>query len=79
MLLALLPAIGFCQNDKFLEKLNGIVKPIASLSPEDDFRDILFLKELAKDATIIGLGESTHGTPLYNTYWQRLIRFLIGV
>jgi erythromycin esterase len=32
---------------------------------------------LAKDATVIGIGESTHVTKLYNTSRQRLMRFLI--
>ncbi|RNI34946.1 hypothetical protein EFY79_14865 [Hanamia caeni] len=68
----------FCQNDvEIINELNKIINPIRTVSSEDNFDDIEFLKEAAKDATVIGIGESTHGTTLYNKYRQRLIRFLV--
>jgi erythromycin esterase len=69
---------GYCQNDdKLIGALNTIIKPVTTLQPGDIFDDIVFLKRMAKDAAIIGIGESTHGTNLYNTYRQRLVRFLV--
>lgn len=78
LLMTLLATSGYCQkDDKLIEGLNTIVKPVTTTNPEDGFDDIAFLQEMAKDAVIIGIGESTHGTPLYNTYRQRLVRFLV--
>jgi len=78
LLLTLLANSGSCQSDdKLIEGLNTIIKPITTVYPEDGFDDIAFLQEMAKDKSIIGIGESTHGTPLYNTYRQRLIRYLV--
>ena len=78
MLIILLATKAYCQNEaQLINELNTIVKPVATINPEDSFDDITFVKELAKDATVIGIGESTHGTPLYNTYRQRLVRFLV--
>lgn len=69
---------GICQkNAGLIEALNTIIKPITTLNPEDGYDDVLFLKEALKGAAIIGIGESTHGTVLYDTYRWRLIRFLI--
>jgi len=69
---------GFCQSDaKLINGLNSIIKPITTINPEDNFNDIEFLKNAANDATVFGIGESTHGTSLYNTYRQRLVRFLV--
>lgn len=75
---ALLMTKGYSQsNDKVINVLNTIIKPITKINAEDSFDDIEFLKDKAKDASIIGIGESTHGTDLYNTYRQRLVRFLV--
>ena len=60
-----------------ISALNNIIKPISTFKSEDSFEDISFLKTPLKNATVIGIGESTHGTALYNTYRQRLIRFLV--
>lgn len=69
---------GICQkNAGLIEALNTIIKPITTLNPEDGYDDVLFLKEALKGAAIIGIGESTHGTALYDAYRWRLIRFLI--
>ena len=78
LFIALLTTSGYCQNDdKLIEELNTIVKPITTVNPEEGFDDLAFLQEMAKDAALIGIGESTHGTPLYNTCRQRLVRFLV--
>ncbi|MFT3934136.1 MAG: erythromycin esterase family protein [Chitinophagaceae bacterium] len=68
----------FCQkNVETINALNTIIKPIENIHSEDSFDDIDFLKDATKEAAIIGIGESTHGTSLYNTYRQRLVRFLV--
>lgn len=78
MNLLVISGSGYCQNrDKLIAGLNTIVKPITTVNPEDGFDDIVFLQEMVKDSVIIGIGESTHGTLLYNTYRQRLLRFLV--
>ncbi len=63
--------------DEKINALNDIAKPIKTFNPEDSFQDIRFLKPYLEDAAVVGIGEGTHGTALYNTYRQRLIRFLV--
>jgi erythromycin esterase-like protein len=72
------PTKVFCQNRvEIINGLNSIIKPITTVSFNDSFKDIDFLKEAAKGAKVIGIGESTHGTILYNMYRQRLVRFFV--
>ncbi len=72
------PTKVLCQNRaEIINGLNSIIKPITTVSPNDSFDDIDFLKEVAKGASVVGIGESTHGTPLYDMYRQRLVRFLV--
>ena len=78
LLITILNIKSNCQNsDQLIFELNKIVRPITTINPEDNFDDIESLKDMAKDAAIIGIGESSHGTAIYNTYRQRLIRFLV--
>lgn len=68
----------FCRNRvEIINGLNSIIKPITTVSPNGSFKDIDFLKEAAKGAKVIGIGESTHGTPLFDMYRQRLVRFFV--
>jgi len=67
-----------CQdNERLINELNAIIRPIATVNPEDGFEDLEFLKEMTREATVIGIGESTHGTDIYDKYRRRIIRFLI--
>ncbi|MCH5596580.1 erythromycin esterase family protein [Niabella ginsengisoli] len=77
--LCLLFNTAFSQTniEEKVNNLNDIINPITTVNPEDNFDDIYFLKTSLKNATVIGIGESTHGTAVYNTYRQRLIRFLV--
>lgn len=68
----------FCQSHvETVNALNTIITPIAKINSEDNFDDIDFLRDAVKNATVVGIGESTHGTSLYNTYRQRLVRFFV--
>lgn len=60
-----------------IDALNSIIQPIITINTEDSFEDIAFLRNMAKDVSIIGIGESTHGTRIYDIYRQRLVRFLV--
>lgn len=74
----LLVSSGYCQTDTdWIKGLNAIAQPITAIHPENEFTDLEFFREMTKDANIIGIGESTHGTALYDTYRQRLIRYLV--
>lgn len=64
-------------QSKLIDGLNHIIQPINTFKPENNFDDILYLKKVLENATTIGLGESTHGTALFDTYRQRFIRFLV--
>lgn len=68
---------AFCQDVKLIKVLNTLIKPITALNPGDSFEDIAFLRDELKDEAIIGIGESTHGSRLYDIYRQRLVRFLV--
>lgn len=51
--------------------------PIASLEPSANFADLQPLKKILNDVSVIGLGESTHGTREFVQVKHRLIRFLV--
>jgi erythromycin esterase len=53
--------------------------PLDHLEPvvNDDFSDLMPLKELIGDARVVGLGEATHGTHEFFTMKDRLLRFLV--
>ncbi len=53
--------------------------PLYRLEPtvNDDFSDLMPLKELIGDARVVGLGEATHGTHEFFTMKDRLLRFLV--
>jgi erythromycin esterase len=59
--------------------LQGAALPLDSLEPlaDDDFSDLMPLKELIGDARVVGLGEATHGTHEFFTMKDRLLRFLV--
>ncbi|MEO0463380.1 MAG: erythromycin esterase family protein [Pseudomonadota bacterium] len=50
--------------------------PIRSITYDEDFADLAFLKDQIGDKTIVQLGESSHGTREFNHVKTRLIKFL---
>ncbi|WP_316842266.1 erythromycin esterase family protein [Pedobacter gandavensis] len=74
-----IPAQLFAQENEALiiNRLNTVIKPIETLNPTADFKDIGFLKERLKDKELIALGEVTHGTAEVYEYRDRLVRFLV--
>jgi erythromycin esterase len=51
--------------------------PIKYIEPGNDFSDLQLLKKTLKDVSIIGLGESTHGTYEFFKIKHRIIEFLV--
>lgn len=51
--------------------------PFEHINPYASLNDLAFLSEKIKDAEIVGLGESTHGTSEIFTMKHRLFRFLV--
>lgn len=69
---------GQKRDSPLLDELNHQIKPVATLDPEADFQDIQFLKDGLATATVVGIGESTHGTSAFDKIRHRLIRFLVS-
>lgn len=57
--------------------LNRVARPLLGTDPDRPVRDLRPLDRLVGDATIIGLGESSHGTHDQFRLKHRLIRYLV--
>lgn len=84
-MLALASLVLLVATDTELERraqwLRSHVAAIRSVEPAadgvpDDFADLAPLKALIGDATIVGLGEATHGTREFTTLRRRIVRYL---
>ncbi|TCC90156.1 hypothetical protein EZ428_12780 [Pedobacter frigiditerrae] len=76
--LLLLSSGSFAQEAEIVTKLNTIIKPIHTLSPDGSFDDIDFLGEVLQEKKIVALGEATHGTREIFDYKDRLVRYLVA-
>ncbi|RZK57285.1 MAG: hypothetical protein EOO91_10400 [Pedobacter sp.] len=68
----------FAQEADIVSKLNAIIKPITTLSPDSSFDDLDFLSEELLQKKIVALGEATHGTKEIFVYKDRLVRYLVA-
>ncbi|MCC7172353.1 MAG: erythromycin esterase family protein [Planctomycetes bacterium] len=67
--------------DRRVEWVRANASPIRAIEPlagdaVDDFADLRPLQALIGDATIVGLGEATHGTREFTTLRRRIVRYL---
>lgn len=71
---------AYCQTPEraIVQSLNETIKPLSSLEPDAGFQDILFMKEYLKGKSVVGIGETTHGTALFDKCRHKLIRFLVS-
>ena len=67
------------ERDQIIAWLEAEALPLQAVEPsdQDDYADLMPLKELIGDARIVALGEATHGTHEFFTMKHRLVRFLI--
>lgn len=64
-------------RDMVVENIEGTLISLDTVDPEADRSDLRPLKSLFENRTVIGLGESTHGTREFFRVKHRLIRFLV--
>lgn len=66
-------------NTEITQWLQANLLPLESVEPraDDDFSDLLPLKEIIGDARVVGLGEATHSTKEFFTMKHRLVQFLV--
>lgn len=78
LLIAIVPLSTslFAQSD-LISALNSNIIPLKTLSPEDDFSDLVPLGTILKDKRIVALGEATHGTKEFFDYKHRLLKYLV--
>lgn len=67
--------------DRHAEWIRANAAPLRAIEPVaddavDDFADLRPLKSLIGDASIVGLGEATHGTREFTTLRRRIVRYL---
>lgn len=51
--------------------------PLKTTEAEDDFEDLMPLKEILKDKRIVAMGEATHGTAEFFQMKHRMFKFLV--
>lgn len=64
-------------DNQFVEWIVRNAREIKTVSPNEDFDDLLHLKTVLRDVKLVGLGESTHGTSEFFKMKHRLLRFLV--
>lgn len=64
-------------SDAILKALQEYARPLQTTDPTPDFHDLKPLAETLEDATVIGLGEATHGTREFFRMKDRIIRYLV--
>jgi erythromycin esterase len=70
-----LPALT--PDQELVKIMEEQAKPLNSVEPQASLNDLQPLKTMIKDASIVGLGEATHGTSeIYKTK-HRLVKFLV--
>jgi erythromycin esterase len=63
-------------NAAYQSWINDNHFPIRSITFDEDFSDLAFLKGLIGDRSLVQLGESSHGTAEFNHIKTRLIKYL---
>lgn len=65
-------------QDSIVELLNQNVLPIKTVSPNENYEDLMPLKSVLKDKRIIAMGEATHGTSEIFEMKHRMFKFLVN-
>lgn len=71
----ILTAPLFSESEK--RSLQNLCTPFSGTDDLHDFKDLAFFKPLAGEATIIGLGESTHGTSEFFRLKHRMLAYAV--
>jgi len=62
---------------EYSERIAGRATPFRTTDPAADLRDLADLEDVLRPATVVGLGEATHGTREFFRLKHRLLRLLI--
>jgi erythromycin esterase len=65
------------RDEAIVTRLRNQSIPLKSVTPNAGFSDLMPLKEILKDVTVVGLGEATHGTLEFFQVRHRMIEFLV--
>lgn len=64
------------ETDRYAESLEPYTTPLETVAPADPLDDLRFLEDDLADATIVGMGEATHGTREFFQFKHRLVRYM---
>lgn len=62
--------------DRYAEGLEPYTTPLETVAPAEPLDDLAFLEDALADATIVGMGEATHGTREFFRFKHRLVRYM---
>ncbi|GHF56457.1 hypothetical protein GCM10018790_38060 [Kitasatospora xanthocidica] len=65
------------QTASVISELNTLARPLRSTDPGGRNTDLRALGAMIGDATVVGLGEATHGTHEFFTMKHRVLRYLV--
>ncbi len=65
------------RRDSVVTWLAGRAIPVASVTAGSGFDDLQPLRDVLRDARIVGLGEATHGTREFFQFKHRMVEFLV--
>jgi len=72
--------VTYSKNNKkkdSLLKVEPYIYSLNSINPNDSLNDLKILKQLIGEASIVGMGEATHGTSEFFKIKHRVFRFLV--
>lgn len=70
-------AAGDAPPDKVAAWIDDQAKPLRSIEPLDPFHDLRPVRGITAGASVVGLGESTHGSHELFQVKHRIVRFLV--
>ncbi|MFI5782059.1 erythromycin esterase family protein [Nocardia sp. NPDC051570] len=70
-------AVPDVQQDSLIRVLEQAAHPLRSTEPGSDTADLRALGAMIGNATVVGLGEATHGSHEFFTMKQRVFRYLV--
>nr|CEL12779.1 hypothetical protein [Kibdelosporangium sp. MJ126-NF4]CTQ98465.1 hypothetical protein [Kibdelosporangium sp. MJ126-NF4] len=65
------------RDQRVVEWINQNAAPLTSTDPGDPVGDLRPLRRIVGSATVVGLGESTHGSREQHRFKHRMVRFLV--
>jgi erythromycin esterase-like protein len=73
----IMPSSKYSTSSEDSQKLEKIIHPLVTSKANGNYADLAFIKTALSEATVVGLGEVTHGISECFQIKHRLLEFLV--